>query len=324
METEIDDFQTDFADLNEEVEYWKHQAHYYRNVLQEAQEDMVEFKDFSKDLETELQSQLELNEKELKDLRQKNMKLSLECDSMREKLEKNQEDTYKRISELEDELAMASALKAENIKYIRELEQANDNLERAKRAIDQSIDDFQQQLNHAIERNAFLESELDEKEALAVMVQRLRDEARDLGQELAVRQRKDIPAEQNESQSTPKNTPSKPTTLPALTRQPSNPSSASPIVARPNNVSQPPTPTREQNGNVSNGQLPKGAPLTPSARVSALNIVGELLRKVGALESKLSSCRSFVREQPPKGLRTTIGPAETPVARESQKRRIRQ
>merc|ERR1712088_200442 len=38
-------------------------------------------------------------------------------------------------------------------------------------------------------------------------------------------------------------------------------------------------------------------PLTPSARLSALNIVGDLLRKVGALELKLSSCRNIVKEK---------------------------
>lgn len=41
-----------------------------------------------------------------------------------------------------------------------------------------SLEDFEARLNLAIERNAFLESELDEKEALKVMVQRLKDEAR--------------------------------------------------------------------------------------------------------------------------------------------------
>jgi len=37
-------------------------------------------------------------------------------------------------------------------------------------------------------------------------------------------------------------------------------------------------------------------PLTPSARISALGIVGDLLRKVGALELKLVSCRNIVKE----------------------------
>ena len=53
-----------------------------------------------------------------------------------------------------------------------------------------SLGDFESKLNDALERNAILESELDEKDELAETVQRLRDEARDLKQELAVRQQK--------------------------------------------------------------------------------------------------------------------------------------
>lgn len=41
-----------------------------------------------------------------------------------------------------------------------------------------SLEDFEARLNMAIERNVFLESELDEKETLAVAVQRLKDETR--------------------------------------------------------------------------------------------------------------------------------------------------
>lgn len=48
----------------------------------------------------------------------------------------------------------------------------------ALRATIVSLENFEQRLNQAIERNAFLESELDEKESLLVSVQRLKDEAR--------------------------------------------------------------------------------------------------------------------------------------------------
>jgi hypothetical protein len=41
-----------------------------------------------------------------------------------------------------------------------------------------SLEDFDVQLNRAIERNAFLENELDEKASLQETVQRLKDEAR--------------------------------------------------------------------------------------------------------------------------------------------------
>ncbi|MEQ2194598.1 hypothetical protein XENOCAPTIV_000305, partial [Xenoophorus captivus] len=43
-----------------------------------------------------------------------------------------------------------------------------------------SLEDFEQRMNQVIERNAYLESELDEKENLLESVQRLKDEARDL------------------------------------------------------------------------------------------------------------------------------------------------
>lgn len=45
-----------------------------------------------------------------------------------------------------------------------------------------SLGEFESKLNEALERNAILESELDEKDELAETVQRLRDEARDLKQ----------------------------------------------------------------------------------------------------------------------------------------------
>jgi hypothetical protein len=54
-----------------------------------------------------------------------------------------------------------------------------------------SLAEFEAKINEALERNAILESELDGKDELAETVQRLKDEARDLQQELAVRQRKD-------------------------------------------------------------------------------------------------------------------------------------
>lgn len=44
-----------------------------------------------------------------------------------------------------------------------------------------SLGEFESKLNYALERNVLLESELDEKESLKTMVQRLKDEARGKG-----------------------------------------------------------------------------------------------------------------------------------------------
>lgn len=63
-------------------------------------------------------------------------------------------------------------------KYIRDLEQKNDDLERSRRVIEESIISIEAAFNSAIERNAMLESEVDEKESLKEKLQRLADETR--------------------------------------------------------------------------------------------------------------------------------------------------
>lgn len=62
--------------------------------------------------------------------------------------------------------------------YLRELEQKNDDLERAHRCLNESIENFERMLDKAYEKNALLEMEVDEKEVLQEKLQRLMDETR--------------------------------------------------------------------------------------------------------------------------------------------------
>ncbi|KAK2518431.1 Ndel1 [Columba guinea] len=214
-----------FSSPKEETAYWKELSLKYKQSFQEAREELAEFQEGSRELEAELEAQLVQAEQRNRDLQADNQRLKYEVETLKEKLEHQYAQSYKQVSLLEDDLSQTRAIKDQLHKYVRELEQANDDLERAKRATIVSLEDFEQRLNQAIERNAFLESELDDKESLLVSVQRLKDEAR---------------------------------------------------------------------------AIPNGfgtSPLTPSARISALNIVGDLLRKVGALESKLAACRNFAKDQ---------------------------
>lgn len=54
---------------------------------------------------------------------------------MQEKLESVQRESYIQITTLQDENTQIRTVKDEMTKYIRELEQSNDDLERAKRYI---------------------------------------------------------------------------------------------------------------------------------------------------------------------------------------------
>ncbi|XP_051244235.1 nuclear distribution protein nudE-like 1-B [Dicentrarchus labrax] len=268
-----------FSSKDEEVDYWKSQALKYKKSCHDAQEELQEFQEGSRELEAELEAQLGQAEHRLRDLQSENERLKNEMANLKEKLEHQYAQSYKQISMLEDDLGQTRSIKEQLHKYVRELEQANDDLERAKRATIVSLEDFEGRLNQAIERNAFLESELDEKESLLVSVQRLKDEARDLRQELAVRERT----------TDRMSAPSSPTldidkmdsAVQASLSLPATPVGKSiehPFIS----------PKGLTNGNSS---------LTPSARISALNIVGDLLRKVGALESKLAACRNFAKDQ---------------------------
>ena len=52
---------------------------------------------------------------------------------LQEKLETQYSQNYKQMSVLEDDLGQTRSVKDQLHKYVRELEQANDDLERAKR-----------------------------------------------------------------------------------------------------------------------------------------------------------------------------------------------
>ena len=265
--------------LEKEVQFWKQQALAYKQNAEEAREELEEYRISSRELELELETQLEQAEHKQADILANNERLQRELESLKEHMQIQQCSSQQQITKLQDELAQVTAHRNELEAYIRELEQMNDDLERAKRQTVVSLEDFERRLNEAIERNAFLESELEEKDTLAITVQRLKDETRDLCQELAVQKLKgDIVA-------------------PRLTEN--VPSKVLADVVEKKNVELQVVPTEALalKENIMSQSNTNVIPLTPSARINALNIVGDLLHKVGALESKLASCRNYINVQ---------------------------
>lgn len=266
----------------------------------------------SREFETELETQLHQNEKRVRDLDNKNQQLLNENEFLRTKLEKLSTESRTTIAQLQKKLEEITDLNEQLSSHIRDLEQSNDDLERAKRHLDSTLQDFDLKLNEQIERNELLESEIGEKEELHAVIQRLKDEARDLRHELLIQQ-----SATTTSTTTPSNTTSGSTASANVSAStqvtPGNrklklsdsfgnetpKSNGSAVtngsVSAANNVS------NDANSNEIQSSLPmKATPVTTipllsaSSRISALNIVSDLLRKVGALESKLASCRTIV------------------------------
>ncbi|XP_065066454.1 nuclear distribution protein nudE-like 1 [Rhopilema esculentum] len=285
----------EFTDAKEEALYWRQMAENYAQKLQEIRDEYDEFQEGSRELEAELEAQLEQSENRIKEFIAIKQRLEDENDSLKDKLDSTQNEAYVQITALQDDNAKLKAIKDEMQKYIRELEQSNDDLERAKRATVCSLEDFEQRLNQAIERNAFLENELDEKEELVVTVQRLKDESRDLKAELAVSSKvnpetKNAVEEANDEYKENKHL------IERNTDSVDNATNTTPLQIR--EVRERLSGRVGSTGSTPNSSFVPNPALTPSARISALNIVGDLLRKVGALESKLASCRNYVQDHP--------------------------
>ncbi|KAK3928574.1 Nuclear distribution protein nudE-like 1-A [Frankliniella fusca] len=256
---------------------------YWKNRAEELERELEDFREQSHDLEKELEASLEQAEKRARDYRVHCNKLQLENDTLKTKLEQVTKESTSQINSLQEELSQCRNREEKFLKYIRELEQKNDDLERTQRAMYVSLGEFETKMNLAIERNALLESELDEKESLQAMVQRLKDEARDMKQEIVVQKRQ----EKNDNEKCIKverrGSPVDSNKLVTAEMETQTITSPSPIKSKLNNA------------------LPIGPnnnALPPPTRISAMNIVGDLLRKVGALESKIASCRTPYRESP--------------------------
>lgn len=266
-----------FSSKDEEIQYWKDLAVQFQSGLEEAREDtrqvereLEEFQENSHQLEKELETQLEQADKTIRELRTRNNRLQLDNDTLKDSYEQTKRQNNAQICELQTTVSEYRSHEESLLKYIRELEQKNDDLERSHRAMMTSVAEFESKLNSAIERNALLESEQDEARA---MVQRLKDEARDLRQEMKIR---NCEVPDNDK---------------CFERVRSPIDSNKLKVEMETQTTVPGSPLKMQQ--------PRGGqniPLTPPARISAMNIVGDLLRKVGALESKLASCRNASRE----------------------------
>jgi len=297
-----------FTSAEEEIQYWKDRVAVLEKEAAENKEEFEDFQISSRELELELETQLEQSEAKIRDFRSLTNRLEQENDHLKDKLEQCTTEYHAQVNELQTELAEIKAIKDQFQKYVRELEQQNDDLERAKRSTLASLEDFEGRLNAAIERNAFLESELDEKESLKAAVQRMKDETRDLRSELKILTTK---------------------TVEPISGTPDNDRNLMKLKLERNNNSF----NGSSNGGKSSPDSNKHAAealekdtildtppsssksspshnLTPSARLSALNIVGDLLRKVGALELKLSSCRNIVKAENGSTTPTGVVPVE--------------
>ncbi|XP_031354308.1 nuclear distribution protein nudE homolog 1 isoform X1 [Photinus pyralis] len=259
-----------FNSLEDEMVYWKDLA---QQAVQDKDSVQREYEDYvndSQQLEKEFEITIEQQERTIKELKSMNNILQTKVDNSQLKMEQ----TNRENSSLRSDIDIFKEEKEVLSKYIRELEQKNDDLERAQRVVAETVGAIEMSLNSALERNAILESEVDEKECLKEKLQRLADETRDLKQELHVREKEKCPDNDRliNGHAVSLNLDSNRLKAQVEPHSPLKPDS---------------------NVNLKNIDINTiTAPLSPASRLLAVNIVGEIIRKVGSLETKLGRCRN--------------------------------
>lgn len=165
------------ASLQEERDYWKSQ-------FEQLQTDLADFQSASKDIEEQLEKDIEAAERSERKLKEQVESLNFQVDEWRGKHKQAKAEANSAQNALQREI---TGMREQNrsLSYrLRDIEVANDDYEMQARHTTSSLEDLEGKLNMSIERGVLLEEEVkvgeQEREGLRIEAQRLRDELGDL------------------------------------------------------------------------------------------------------------------------------------------------
>ena len=157
---------------------------WYKRQYEALEAELVEFQSSSKDIEAELERDVEQAEKRERKLKEQAEDLRYQVDEWKQKHKQAKNESNVAQASLEKEI---KTLRQENLtlrQQVRDIEVANDDYERKQRTTEVSLEDLETKYNQAIERAVLMEEEVkigeQERESLRTEVQRLKDEFSDL------------------------------------------------------------------------------------------------------------------------------------------------
>ncbi|PLW45369.1 hypothetical protein PCASD_03139 [Puccinia coronata f. sp. avenae] len=175
-----------FTSDGEALEYYRSLARSLHSDLDDTKLALDEFQVSSKELETELEKELQATEKQLKELRGKEENLLHEIEQWKIKYHSSLKDHTKTMTHMQTELETCRKSNEEYRTRLRDMELDNDELEGKERMVASSLQDVESKYGKAIERITLLEDELIEKSKLEEEHQRLKDDLRDMAEEMAI------------------------------------------------------------------------------------------------------------------------------------------
>ncbi|KAF9200057.1 NADH:ubiquinone oxidoreductase [Haplosporangium sp. Z 27] len=295
-----------FENAADELEYYKNYAKRVEEDLADTRYQLEEFQQSSKELEDELEKEVESTERRYNEIRIRNDAMRQEVDEWKEKYHRAIKDSNTNINQLTRQLEALKQQTEMFIKKERALEQDNDDLERTERATKWSLQELEIKYNAAVEKTAILESEVATKAQLTEEVQRLKDELRDANVELAVMKSNQSSMNNGSSASISSHQGSNTSfSGTASYRSPigSNYEAMPSLRARlAKNSTLQRSSARLSESTPTAGGLVTGAPNNP------VKAVQDMVGRVKSLEARLASCRSLVTPllQPPPSYSTSI------------------
>ncbi|KAH7081136.1 nuclear distribution protein nude [Paraphoma chrysanthemicola] len=167
---------------------------YYKTQYETLEAELQEFQNSSKELEAELERDVEESEKRERKLQEKAERLGFEVEEWKTKYKQSKLEANSAQNTLQKEItALRDGQRTLQLK-LRDIEVQSDDFERQARNQTSSLEDVESKYNVSIERGVMMEEELkigeQEREALRIETQRLRDELSDLRIEAEIVQEK--------------------------------------------------------------------------------------------------------------------------------------
>ncbi|KAL8730144.1 MAG: hypothetical protein Q9166_004227 [cf. Caloplaca sp. 2 TL-2023] len=167
---------------------------YYKTQYEQLEAELADFQASSRELEAELEKDIEAAEKRERLLQEKIESLGYEVEEWKTKYKQSKTEANNAQNSLQKEITSLRETNRTMQLKLRDIEVANDDFERQARHTTSSLEDLESKYNVSIERGVMFEEEIkvgeNEREALRIETQRLRDELGDLRIEAEIRQDK--------------------------------------------------------------------------------------------------------------------------------------
>ncbi|EHK21161.1 uncharacterized protein TRIVIDRAFT_153171 [Trichoderma virens Gv29-8] len=157
---------------------------WYKAQYELLESELAEFRESSRELEQELEKDIERAEKQERILKEKADALRFEVEEWKRKYKESKAETTTAQASLEKEITNLREANRTLALRLRDSEVANDDFERQARNTTSSLEDMESKFNQAVERGVLMEEEIrmgeQEREALRIESQRLREELSEL------------------------------------------------------------------------------------------------------------------------------------------------